>query len=34
MLGMLLDAILVIVLLGFACLGGWFVIRALDGRRR
>jgi len=31
---MLVNVILVIVLLGLAGLGGWFVIRALGGRRR
>ena len=31
---MLVNVILVIVLLGLAGLGGWFVIRALSGRRR
>jgi hypothetical protein len=30
----LVEVILVIVLLALAGLGGWFVIRALGGRRR
>ena len=31
---MLVDFILVLVLIAFAGLGGWFVIRSLGGRRR
>ena len=31
---MLVDVILVILLLVLAGLGGWFVVRALGGRRR
>ena len=31
---MLMTVILVLVLIAFAALGGWFVIRALSGRRR
>ena len=31
---MLMTVILVLVLIAFAILGGWFVIRALSGRRR
>ena len=31
---MLVNAILVILLLGLVGLGGWFVIRALGSRRR
>jgi len=31
---MLLTVILVLVLIGFAALGLWFVIRVLSGRRR
>jgi hypothetical protein len=31
---MLMTIILVLVLIGFACLGGWFIIRALGSRRR
>jgi hypothetical protein len=31
---MLMQIILVIALLGFAGLGGWFLIRAFSGRRR
>jgi hypothetical protein len=30
----LVDIILVLLLLGLAGLGGWFVIRGLSGRRR
>jgi len=30
----LVNAILVIVLLALVGLGGWFVVRALSGRRR
>jgi hypothetical protein len=30
----LVDVILVVLLLALAGLGGWFVIRALSGRRR
>ena len=31
---MLMTVILVLVLIALAGLGGWFVIRALGGRRR
>jgi hypothetical protein len=31
---MLMTVILVLVLIALAGLGGWFVIRALSGRRR
>jgi hypothetical protein len=31
---MLMTVILVLALVGFACLGGWFIIRAFSGRRR
>jgi hypothetical protein len=31
---MLVEVILVIVLLGFAALGGWVLIRAFSDRRR
>jgi len=30
----LVEVILVLILLAFAALGGWVVIRALSGRRR
>jgi hypothetical protein len=31
---MLMTVILVLVLIGLAGLGGWFVVRGLSGRRR